>query len=131
MQLSDLGCDFDSSYTFVDGDLKLISDEENLVQSIANRLNTKLDSMGAYYYNYGTILRQYLGERKTQRTLDFLILEVTRTLNQDPRLQNIDVTAEYDVKGVKIMVNVIYDEEYDLTLNLVLTEENGVDLIGD
>ena len=130
MQLNDLGCDFDSSYTFVDGDLKLTSDEDNLIQSITNRLNTKLESMNSYYDTYGTVLREYLGERKTDRTLDFLEMEVERTLKQDPRLQDIEVSAEYNSKGVNISVYVVYDDYTDLELNLVLTEDKGVNIIG-
>ena len=130
MQLTDLGCDFDSSYTFVDGDLKLTSDEDNLIQSITNRLNTKLESMNSYYDTYGTVLREYLGERKTDRTLDFLEMEVERTLKQDPRLQDIEVSAEYSSKGVNISVYVVYDDYTDLELNLVLTEDKGVNIIG-
>lgn len=129
MQLSDFGCDFDSSYTFVDGDLKLVEDENNIVQSIQNRLNTKLDSLSAYYFEYGTVLREYLGERKTEGTLQFLIMEVDRVVKQDPRLQDTSVSANYTDKGVNIDITVSYDDESDLDLNLVLTEE-GVDIIG-
>ena len=133
MQLNDLGTDFNSDYTFVDGDIQLINDTENLIQSITNRLNTPLNSMNSFYYNYGSLTRQYLGEKTTKRMLEFLELEVKRTLEQDPRLEDVNVDVELDHKGViNIFVSKIFSDDTDLSLNLVLKNDgNGVDIIGD
>ena len=130
MQLSDLGTDIDSNYVFIDGDLKLIDETDNLGQSIVNRLNTPVDSMSVFYNNYGSMTRQYLGERTTQRMLDFLQLEVKRTLEQDPRLQDISIETSVDTVGVvHIDIDKVFDDDTDLSLNLVMTTENGVSIM--
>ena len=132
MQLSDLGTDFNSNYEFVDGDLKLISDTDNLAQSITNRLNTRLGEMSVFYNNYGSYLRTYMGDRKTDTLLQFLNVEVSTVLRQDPRLQDASVECSFDTDNkVIIYINASFDDETDLSLNLVMSEEYGVDIIGD
>ena len=131
MQLNDLGVDFNSDYVFVDGDIQLIKEEDNLTQSIINRLNTPTDSLGAFYYNYGSMTRQYLGEKATKRLLEFLQLEVKRTLEQDPRLQDVTIDTEAKQGVVHIYISKTFDDDTDLSLNLVLTSENGVSILGD
>ena len=131
MALTDLGNDFDKSYTFKDGDLILVTEEDNVIQSIYNRLNTKLQSMDAYYVTYGSNLRGFLGEKKDNRTLGFIKIEVELALKQDPRLQEATVEVEYlDKGGVGINISDIFSEDSDLTLSLVLNNETGVSIVG-
>lgn len=128
MQLKNLGTDFDSNYVFVNGDIQLIADEENLIQSITNRLNTKFGSMSAFYTNYGSYLRTYIGDKKNDTLLKFLSVEISTVLRQDPRLQNnFSVDLNYGEDGkVCIYISVVFDDDTDLSLNLVLNDDGMV-----
>lgn len=130
--ISELGTDFNNSWDFKDGDLIFISNTDNLIQAITNRLNTRLGSMSDFYYNYGSYIRSFTGARKNEEMLEFIKLEVDSCLKQDPRLQNYNIIIEYGEKGrVHIYVTVIFDDETELTLSLVLTEDGVVNSDGD
>ena len=124
------GTDFNSDFIFKDGDLVLVSDEENLVQSICNRLNTKLGSMDIFYLEYGSYIHTYVGDKKTDRLLDFISVEVRTVLKQDPRLQDATVNCEYnDKKEIIINISDVFEED-DEVISLVITDDYGVDIIG-
>lgn len=118
-----LGTDIDSKWEVVDGDLKLVEESENVVQSMTNRLNTPNGNMQIYYYNYGSFLRPLLGEVIDKVTLDFIGIEIKNTLLQDPRLQNVDVDIQYENKKLKTYINCVFNDESDLSESLVITED--------
>ena len=124
--ITELGTDFESSWAFDNGDLKLVSNEENLVQSICNRLTSPEDSFDLYYGNYGSVLEQFLGWRRRQETLDFMKIEVSNCLNQDPRIQDYNVDLSFEDKSVRIDLKLNYGEDSDLSLSLVLNNEGVV-----
>ena len=48
----ELGVDLSSNWKFKDGDLVLVENKENLIQSILNRLNCDYDCLDLFYYEY-------------------------------------------------------------------------------
>ena len=124
----DLGTDINTNWTFNDkGDLNLVTDNDNIIQSITNRLNSRLGSMDAYYYNYGSELSLMLGQKINERLLDFIKIETETTIKQDPRLQDTLITVDYDGDGkIIIELNNIYTDDSDLSASLVLTSDGVV-----
>lgn len=125
----DFGKDINSSWTLNEnGDLNIAKDNENLAQSIVNRLNCYKPNLSVYYDDgYGGFLHSYLGRRRTQETLDFMKIEVDTILSQDTRLTSFSSSLSYDPDGIvciDLVVSVSDDE--DVELNLVLNGSDGV-----
>lgn len=128
--LTQLGMDVNSAWIFHDGDLVLVSDKENLIQAVVNRLNTLVDSMDDYYYNYGSAISRFLGWRKNEITLKFIKLEVENTLKQDPRLQDFDLDLFYGEKGiVNIHLSTVISEDEVFDMNMVLSDDGSVTIV--
>ena len=129
MTVYEYGVDIDSSFEFLDGDLKLASYEENLVQAIGNRLRTIYGSLSMFYEDYGSYLYTFLGWRRRDETLNFIKIEVENTLKKDPRLTNFNVEVDYATADntVDINIQVFYENEV-LDLNYVFNE-NGVSVV--
>lgn len=130
-EVNDLGCDFSSSWTFTDGDLNIVNGKDNLIQSIVNRLNTKLDSLDLFYQEYGSKIYGFLGWKHGDDTLSFIELEINDTLQQDPRCQNYSVTVSYYQGKIIAEVTISFDEDTDLSFNLVLNEYGRIDLFNN
>lgn len=130
-EVNNLGVDFNSDYEFKDGDLILIMDSNNLIQSIINRFNTRLDSLNLFYTEYGSNIYGFLGWVKNDDTLEFIELEIRDTLEQDPRCQDFDVTVTYYKGTVVAEVTISFDEETDLTFNLVMSKDGRIDLLNN
>lgn len=127
--IDDLGTDFNSNWEFKDGDLVLISDEDNLVQSILNRLNNNLNSLGLYYMDYGSVLSGFIGWKHDKDTLDFMKLEISNCLDAEPRILNYDIELQYNSVGeINTYLTLYYDEDSEFNLNLVISEDGGVDI---
>lgn len=127
--INNLGTDINSNWTFKDGDLVIISDEDNLIQSILNRLNNNFDSMGLYYLEYGSVLTSFLGWKHNQDTLNFIRLEISNCLNAEPRILNYDIEVQYNSVGeINTYLTLYYDEDSEFNLNLVISEDGGVDI---
>ena len=125
--ISELGTDIKMDWTFNEnGDLNLVSNEENLVQSICNRLTSPEGSFDLYYGNYGSVLEQFLGWRRRQETLEFMKIEVGNCLDQDPRILDYNVDLSFEGKSVRIDLKLNYGEDSDLSLSLVLNNEGVV-----
>lgn len=120
----DLGTDINSTWTIENGDLKIVSDEKNLTQSITNRLSCPLGSLDYFYDSYGSKLWSYMGWRKNEETLAFIKNELTETFRQDPRIDTFDFTLEWNEKG-NLQLNLLlgYGVE-ELSLNLVLDKDD-------
>lgn len=132
MSIYGLGMDIRSDWSFnAEGDLELISNEENIIQAIINRLNTRIGVMDLYYSNYGGDLHSFMGEVFDETLLKFMKIEVESTLKQDPRLQGVIVELIYDEGQVKINISQEYNEDTDLSLSLVLNETGVVVVDGD
>lgn len=127
-EVVELGTDLNSNWQFKDGDLQLVENNNNLVQSILNRLNCDYDSLDLFYYDYGSVLSSFLGWKHSDETLEFIRLEVESTLEQEPRLSDFTVEVSYNKVGkVLIDLYIVFDDETDFTLSLVL--EKGGEII--
>lgn len=130
-EILEIGTDINSEWEFKNGDLTLAKTEENIAQSIKNRLNTRYGEFDLFYDEYGSFLTKFLGWRRNKETLKFMEMEITNTLTQDVRFQDIDVNLEYGEKGViNGYITLIYDDETDLSLSFVLNNM-GIEINGD
>ena len=124
-----IGTDFDSNWQFTDdGDLNLVSGEENLVQAIRNRLLCPAGSLNLFYADYGSVISKYYGWKKNETTLKFLEIDLKACLDQDPRINDYIVELSYIEKGVKIDLNIDLTDE-DFELSLVLTRDGDLTVI--
>lgn len=132
MSIYELGTDIKSDWNFnsITGDLELTSNEDNIIQAIINRLNTRLGFMDLYYSNYGSELHSFLGEIFDETLLKFMKIEVESTVKQDPRLQDATAEVSYREGKIKLEINNTYTEDSDLSLSLVLNETGEVTLDG-
>lgn len=127
VELSELGTDIDSSWTFNnDGDLILTSEENNLVQSIQNRLSCPHDSLNLFYYEYGSKLWNFMGWKRTPETLQFIRNEIVETLKQEPRIIDYELNLSFTDTGLKVDLVLRYDEDSDLDLSLIINADDGV-----
>ena len=130
--LIELGTDINSNWEFKDGDLTLVDNEENIIQSIVNRLNCEYDSLDLYYFEYGSSLSSFLGFPNTPETLEFIKIEIESTLQQDPRLHSFDIEAFYiDTGEIGINIHIVFNEEDDMSLSLVIGEDGSINLNED
>ena len=127
--ITELGTDIKSDWKFANGDLVLVDNDANLTQAILNRLNCEYDSLDTYYFEYGTDLSSFLGFKREEATLEFIKIEVEATLEQDPRLPDFDIEAEYGDKGeVLLHILINFNEDSDLSISLVINEDGTVSI---
>lgn len=129
--ISDLGTDINSSWSFKDGDLNLVSDKENLIQATRNRLNNVLDSLDDFYMEYGSILWRFIGWKSEEITLKFMDIEIKNCLNQDPRLVDYTLELSYrdtDTDTVNIDITVYFDDETEFDMNYILSTDGVVEV---
>lgn len=117
----DFGVEVHSDWKIIDGDLKLVSYDDNLAQAIRNRLNTNLDELSLFYEDYGTVLNGFFGWKTNEETLSFIKLEVNNCLKNDFRLNNFNSEVKYNGNGVlEIRISVNYQgivKNFDYILN--------------
>lgn len=124
-----IGTDFNNNWQFTDdGDLKLVSDEENLTQAIINRLTCPANSLNLYYADYGSVISKYFGWRKNDTTLKFMEIDIKACLDQDPRINDYTVQLSYTEKGIRIDLNIDLTDE-DFELSLILTRDGDLTTI--
>lgn len=120
----DLGTDINSSWTIENGDLQIVQDENNLIQSIQNRLSCPEGSLDYFYTAYGSKLWSYMGWRKNEETLAFMKNELNETFRQDPRIESYALELEFIEDGnLRMDLDIVYGEE-QLEVNLVLDKDN-------
>lgn len=117
----DYKTDFDSKLLFKDGDIMITRNEDNLVQTICNRLNTMQDSLGYFYNDYGSIFPYFLGWRKNSDTFNFMKTEIESTLKKDNRINNCNAEIRFEENMIKIDLLVNHNEEVLLSI-----DENGL-----
>lgn len=126
--LYNLGVDLNSSMDFHDGDIKLVKYEDNLVQSIANKLNTWFDELAMFYEGYGSVFRGFLGWHRNDETLGFIVGEVKTILINDDRIVDFKVNASYIPKGVRVDLVLKPNSNYTVKTSLALSG-NGVEVM--
>ena len=127
--LYELGVDIGSSLSFHDGDIKLAKYDENLVQAIANQLNTGLDELELFYEQYGSVILGFLGWKGTDETISLIEAELETILKSESRLTDWEYNVEYIGKGkVKIDLVLYPNLTYSIDATLTLSEE-GVEVV--
>ena len=130
VSINGLGTDISSNWNFKDGDLVLVSDEDNIIQSIANRLKTLNGYLNLFYINYGSNLITFSGWKPNDETLSFIKLEVENVLDQDPRLKdNTEVNVYYNDENKPVIeIRAFYNNDSDLSLSLIISEDGSVNI---
>ena len=127
-----LGVDINSSGEFINGDIALASYDDNLRQAIVNRLNTELNELDWFYYDYGSILTGFLGWKATDTTLGFIKSEITKVLSEEVRLTGFSVNVEYTGDGkVRIDLQLHPSTATIIPMSLVLTTTGVVEIETD
>ena len=128
--LYNLGVDINSNFTFQNGDLKLISYDENLVQAVINRLNTRLNTLNLFYEDYGSILTSFFGWKGTNDTISLIKIELENSLKNELRLQNYESEIFYNSDGVlRINLTLTPQINTDITVNLMLNSLGELEII--
>ena len=126
-EVEEFGTDFKSDLQFKDGDIELVSDKQNMIQSIINRLNTQEDWYELFYNTYGGLLHSFHGWKRLQSTLDFMKIEITNIISQDPRITEPEVDLEYNSDGgIDLKISLTYDDDSDLSLSLVISDSGVI-----
>ena len=121
MEITEFGTDIKNTWTFTDqGDLELVTNDDNILQAILNRLNTRLDELDLYYDEYGSLLQNLLGYPSNDETLEFIRIEIETSLQNEPRLTDFEVTVtKQDKDKINIDLAIWYNGE-ELEYNLVI-----------
>ena len=116
------GVDICRDWTFQDGDIKSISNTDNLNQAILNRLNTIQDELDSFYDDYGSFLQSFLGWKKNEETLTFIKTELDNVIAKDPRITLFESKVTFDEKG-SVKIELVISDYGDFSLNYVLDGE--------
>ncbi len=126
--LYELGVDINSAFSFHDGDINLASYDENLVQAIANQLNTNLDELYLFYEEYGSVISNFLGWKATDETLSFIESELEYILRNEQRLDSWEYNVEYTGNGkIKIDLTLYPNPTYSIETSMTISED-GVEV---
>ena len=127
----DVGVDIDTSWSLNEnGDLLLVSDEDNLRQAIMNRLKCYQPSFEIYYTQDGGFLEEYFGRKRTDETLKFMKIELDTILSQEERINSFTSELYYKIDGsVRVDLDMLVNDE-EFELNLVLSRDGGVSVAG-
>ena len=124
------GNDIDSSWSFVDGDLKIVKHQINLGQAILNRLQTDSGTYDIFYKNYGGNLFEQFGELNHPTIHEYIRIEIESILQQEPRIRNVECTVNKTYStgvGVTLKVTPITSDE-TITYNLVLNDDSYIEI---
>lgn len=94
----------DLSWNKSDTSLETVSDNENIVQSVINRLNTTYEELNWVYSHYGCNYHDYIGLKANETNLEFIKNSIKQALDEEERITNYDLELSYISNGV---VNVI------------------------
>ena len=132
IEITEFGTDIKNTWTFTDqGDLELVSNDDNIIQAILNRLNTRLDELDLYYDEYGSLLQNLLGYPSNEETLEFIRIEIETSLQNEPRLTDFEVTVtKQDKDKININLAIWYNGE-ELEYNLVINGDQIEDTTED
>jgi len=128
--LYELGVDINSDFTFHDGDLKLASYDNNLIQAVANRLNTKLDRLDLFYEDYGSVLTDFFGWKGNDTTIGLIKVELDNTLRNESRLASYTADITYEGDGLlHIRLGLIPNAGVIIDVNLVLNNMGELEVV--
>lgn len=123
-----LGTDIKDTWSFVDGDLEIVTDIENLEQACTNRLNTNEEFYRWCYEKYGGDLFKVIGMVNNDHALEYLRIEIESILMQDPRIREVQADCyKNDPISIYADVNILtINSEEMVTINLVINDDYRV-----
>lgn len=105
MAEDDFGTDI--SWNASTTELGTVTGEENMIQSIKNRLQTSYDELDWVYEDYGCNYRDYLGLKSDDESLEFVKNSIKDSLEADDRIGGFDLELSYVGDGVvNVLLNV-------------------------
>lgn len=126
-----LGTDVIKDWSFSNGDLNIVAGTGNLGQAIENRLNTYLGDLSAFYSGYGSQLFDYLGEINQSNIHEYIKVEIEHAVIKDKKIMGAECTVWKVSSGrVECTLNVTLVDGTDMDLNMIITNENMVNIIG-
>lgn len=129
--LYECGVDLDSSFTFKDGDVVLSKYEDNLVQAIANRLNTNLNELELFYEDYGSVIKGFFGWKQSD-ALHYMKAELDNVLMKEPRIYQHESNIEYVGGGkFKIGLKIYTNNQNVVNTNFVLSTDGVIEIETD
>ena len=127
--LYELGVDIGSAFQFHDGDLKIAQYDENLVQAVANKLNTNLDELDLFYEDYGSVISSFLGWKATDETIGFIKAELETVLKTEPRLFSWNYEVKYIGNG-NLTIDLVLNPNPSYSISTTFEiNENGVEVV--
>lgn len=127
-----LGTDF-KNFEMQNGDLLLVSDNNNLAQACINRLNTDNGWFDWCYDRYGGDLFSVFGMKNNANSLEYLRIEIESILQQDPRIKSISASCTKQSSNevyVELDILAVGDDEI-ISINLVIQDDLRVKLNND
>ena len=111
--MADYGTDltWNSSIT-----LGTVSNEDNVLQHIRNRLQTDYSELSWVYEGYGCNYKQYLGLKSDDESLEFIKNSITQSLTEDANIDEFDLSLSYISEGLINIVLNIDGETFDFNL---------------
>lgn len=109
------------------GDLGLVSGLTNAKQNITNWLLTEQGMYPSIDEDYGSVLKETLGEDFENPSVDQLIVHIMNALMDNPRVESIlDISPYVTVTGELIMnIHVTLVDGSDENFNINLSENEG------
>lgn len=125
-----LGTDIKDTWNFVNGDLEIITDIENLEQACTNRLNTNEEFYQWCYEKYGGDLFKVIEMVNNDKALEYLRIEVQSILMQDSRIREVQVSCyKNDSISIYVDVDILTKNSKEMvTINLVINEDYKVQI---
>lgn len=125
-----LGTDIKDTWDFIDGDLEIVTDIENLEQACTNRLNTNEEFYQWCYERYGGDLFKVIGMVNNDKALEYLRIEIESILMQDPRIREVQVSCyKNDPISIYVDVDILTKNSKEMvTINLVINEDYKVQI---
>lgn len=129
--VKELGTDIDRNWTLVGGDFGTVSQHENIVQSIQNRISCRLDALKIFYAEYGSNVQDYLGWKNIKSTREYIRIEIISTLKQDPRIQDFLISMEENSSSniASGRLQLVFTDETTFDGNLVILKDGSVNII--
>jgi phage baseplate assembly protein W len=129
----EMGVDVNRKWQLWNNDLILVNDFDNLYQAIYNRLMTTLNDMSYFYDEYGSRLKEYLGQPMKEHVLDSIAEEVVTELNKEPRISSSEVEV-VKINSYKLAIHItcFIDEDDTFETNFVFnTLSNNLEYVGN
>lgn len=102
--MADFGTDL--NWNGSETELTTVTGDDNIIQSVTNRLNTDYDELNWIYNQYGCNYKQFLGSRATDTSLEFIKNSIKKSLDEEERIDGYDLELSYMDGKINIILNI-------------------------